>query len=145
MGLNISGQPIPVPMGTYSTYKFLSSKEPSKNIISVTYTDTSAKGKSVYKKAVMGSIWGMASLCGGNILSCLAQLGAVKLFPKLENKFPSILVLGSVASFAGFVAGTGLTISNSIKMKQYSKTILFKDGVIEPNSGSALPTINKVG
>lgn len=118
MSLYISGQPIPTPQGVVAAYKLLASPQPSQNLVSVTYTDTSPKAKQNYKKTLQGIALGLGSLYAGFPATLLANVAAEKIFPSLKNKVPYFLIGGGLASISGAIAGLALSISNANKMKK---------------------------
>jgi hypothetical protein len=118
VSLYISGQPIPTPQGVVAAYKLLASPQPSQNLVSVTYTDTSPKAKQNYKKTLQGIALGLGSLYSGCPATLLANVAAEKIFPSLKNKVPYFLIGGGLASISGAIAGLALSISNANKMKK---------------------------
>lgn len=137
MSLYISGQPIPAPMGISTAYQLLMAKEPAQNMVSVTYADTSPEAKQANKNTLTGSLLALIIGTVGFPAAGLAQTVAQKMYPKLENKFPYVMLGGSIASILGLIAGIHMVVTGEKKVQQYSKTFVFKNASVA-SSGNGL-------
>lgn len=145
MSTVISGQPISPPRSTSEYVQRLTSPPTCKNTAIVIVADQSPEAKKFVKNSF--KTWGleMAWITGGVGAASLAHLVSVKLFPKLEDKFPYAAAIVGGIGFAGAIRQAYLAMKNGHQyFKQSFKFINIKDATVS-NTNNSNPFSQQIG